>query len=280
MKKTKSIVIGCAIIFLVAMMFGAPVLAQNISKTIQVQYRDIMIYVDGNLIIPKDAEGTVVEPFIYEGTTYLPVRAISEALGKTVEWDGPSNSVHIGGAMTPEHMTSLIRYILEFDDVEREYIMLLLQGISAGEITITAEHDDHKNGIYLNSCESCLFDMNQDGFPELILKTGSFEADYWYTVYTIVDGELIDCGGVSGSHAELYSNGSGSFLRYGGHMGSYEISISALEGATLATQGIADGFIDFDKGEDYPELVDIGYGDYSQNLEFAAIPALMLEAAG
>ena len=37
-----------------------------------------------------------MEPFIYNGTTFLPVRAISEALGKEVEWDGPTSSVYIG----------------------------------------------------------------------------------------------------------------------------------------------------------------------------------------
>jgi len=80
-------------------MLGTPVFAQSLSKTIDILYKDIKIYVDGNLIIPKDAAGRIVEPFIYEGTTYLPVRAISEALGKTVEWDGTTNSVYIGEAI-------------------------------------------------------------------------------------------------------------------------------------------------------------------------------------
>ena len=280
MKRTKGIIIGFAIVILVAIVFGTPVFAQNIRKMIEVQYRDIAIYVDGRLVIPKDAAGSIVEPFIYEGTTYLPVRAVSEALGKTVEWDGPTNSVHIGGAMASEHMSAIIRYILGFDDIERDYIALLLQGISAGEITLTADYDDYKNGVYLNLCECCLFDIDQDGFPELILRTGQAEADFWYTVFTIIDGELIDCGGVSGSHASLYSNGSGKFVRYGGHMGSYEITISSLVGTTLITQDIAKGIVDFDKGEEYPELRDIGYGDYNQSLEFTAIPTLMLAPAG
>ena len=95
-KKTKRIIVGLFAVLLVTIVLGTPVLAQNLSKTINVFYRDIKIYVDGDLIIPKDAAGRIVEPFIYEGTTYLPVRAISEALGKTVEWDGASNSVYIG----------------------------------------------------------------------------------------------------------------------------------------------------------------------------------------
>ena len=52
--------------------------------------------VDGIPIVPKDAKGNIVEPFIYEGTTYLPVRAVGEALGKAVTWDGATKTVYIG----------------------------------------------------------------------------------------------------------------------------------------------------------------------------------------
>ncbi|MBQ9976669.1 MAG: hypothetical protein IJP16_09160 [Clostridia bacterium] len=47
-------------------------------------YNDIKICIDGNYITPKDAGGNVVEPFIINGTTYLPVRAVASALGKEV----------------------------------------------------------------------------------------------------------------------------------------------------------------------------------------------------
>jgi len=66
------------------------------TRTIEVSYNNIKLYVDGNLISPKDATGKIVEPFVYEGTTYLPVRALGEALGKNVDWDGTTASVYIG----------------------------------------------------------------------------------------------------------------------------------------------------------------------------------------
>lgn len=46
-------------------------------------------------ITPKDTNGKVVEPFIVDGTTYLPIRAVSEALGKDVYWNGQTNTVYI-----------------------------------------------------------------------------------------------------------------------------------------------------------------------------------------
>lgn len=65
------------------------------TKTIDVS-TGVSIYIDDVKLNPTDAAGNPVEPFIYNSTTYLPVRAISEALGKVVQWDGATQSVYIG----------------------------------------------------------------------------------------------------------------------------------------------------------------------------------------
>jgi hypothetical protein len=57
------------------------------TKTIAATYRDIKIFIDGKELTPTDANGKVVEPFIYNGTTFVPLRAISEAFGAEVEWE-------------------------------------------------------------------------------------------------------------------------------------------------------------------------------------------------
>ncbi len=54
------------------------------------------ILIDGEELICKDANGTVVSPFVYEGTTYVPVRAIGEAFDETINWDQATKTVHIG----------------------------------------------------------------------------------------------------------------------------------------------------------------------------------------
>ena len=96
LRKTKGFISGfisCALLSVLIMnVFAVP-----IEKVITATYNNIKIYVDGNKIDPKDANGNPVEPFIYNGTTYLPVRAIGEALGKSVEWDGVNSTVYIGG---------------------------------------------------------------------------------------------------------------------------------------------------------------------------------------
>ncbi len=70
-----------------------PAAAANEPKSIEVTNREIKIVVDGDLITPVDASGNPVEPFIFGGTTYLPVRAVAGALGLSVDWDGETSTV-------------------------------------------------------------------------------------------------------------------------------------------------------------------------------------------
>jgi hypothetical protein len=180
--------------------------------------------------------------------------------------------------LTTENQDEFLKYFKQYDDVTRNYIILLLQGIAAGTATLGDDTNDHNHGVYLTNCAYCLYDMNQDGAPEFILKTGGCEAAYKYTVYTVVNGKLINCGELNGSHSSLYTNGSGSFVRYECHMGVYNIDVSILEGTILKTQKIADGVIDFE--EDYPTLDKYSYGDYDQSMSFSGIPTLFLAPAG
>lgn len=82
---------------LAAALTGTAVAASTITtKTIEAQYMGISLVVDGVAVTPKDTSGNVVEPFVSEGTTYLPVRAVADALGKSVTWDGETKTVYIG----------------------------------------------------------------------------------------------------------------------------------------------------------------------------------------
>ena len=56
----------------------------------------IRIVLDGKEFVCTDANGAVVQPMIYNGTTYIPVRAVSSAFGKAVYWDGENQTVYLG----------------------------------------------------------------------------------------------------------------------------------------------------------------------------------------
>ncbi len=69
--------------------------AALVGRTIEV-YTGVNVYVDDQLVEPKDANGNPVEVFVYNGTTYLPIRAIGNALGLPVEWEGKTQSAYVG----------------------------------------------------------------------------------------------------------------------------------------------------------------------------------------
>lgn len=72
----------------------APALAVA-TRTIDVS-TGVKICIDDVELRTTDSNGNLVEAFIYNGTTYLPVRAVSEALGRPVQWDGSKKTVYIG----------------------------------------------------------------------------------------------------------------------------------------------------------------------------------------
>lgn len=72
-----------------------PALATGLSKYIEVS-TGVSVYVDDVKLDPRDANGNPVDMFIYNGTTYLPVRAISESLGIPIQWEGSTRSVYVG----------------------------------------------------------------------------------------------------------------------------------------------------------------------------------------
>jgi hypothetical protein len=85
--KFKQLVIGMII---GALLFGCiPALGANGAKTISVLYNNIKITVDG-----KELK-TNVEPFQYNGNTFVPIRVISEALGVNVNWNDKTKTIEI-----------------------------------------------------------------------------------------------------------------------------------------------------------------------------------------
>ena len=66
------------------------------TKDVKAIYNNIKIFIDGKYIQSKDSQGKVVEPFIVNGVTYVPVNIIPELTGKAVSWDGKTATISIG----------------------------------------------------------------------------------------------------------------------------------------------------------------------------------------
>ena len=94
MNKTNRILtflLAVSIVFTLA----SPAIAASISKGVTLYYRDIKITLNGSEVTPTDVNGNYVEPFIIDGTTYLPVRGVANALGLDVGWDEATSTVSL-----------------------------------------------------------------------------------------------------------------------------------------------------------------------------------------
>lgn len=91
MKKATKFLLG---VLLICLLIPTALAA---SKTVQatLNYSDIKIVRNGETITPTAVNGKSTEPFSIDGTVYLPIRAVSEALGCDIDWDATTNSVVI-----------------------------------------------------------------------------------------------------------------------------------------------------------------------------------------
>lgn len=91
-ERIQGIIIG---IVITLFLLGTLSFASQRFEYVERFYNNIKITLNGIIIEPKDVNGNVVEPFIIDGTTYLPVRAICNALELKVNWNETTNTVEL-----------------------------------------------------------------------------------------------------------------------------------------------------------------------------------------
>ena len=72
--------------------------ASAVRQTITAQLRpDITVELNGSKQALQDSQGNPIYPISYNGSTYLPIRAIGETMGLTVDWDSATQTVDLVG---------------------------------------------------------------------------------------------------------------------------------------------------------------------------------------
>ncbi|NOU88852.1 hypothetical protein GC102_24330 [Paenibacillus sp. LMG 31460] len=86
-EKFKGFIYGCIV---TSMLTGSVAYAAT-STSIEVYFKNLKYKIDGVDKVPTEGKG-----FIYDGTTYVPLRFIGESLGKSVAWDGETETIWVG----------------------------------------------------------------------------------------------------------------------------------------------------------------------------------------
>lgn len=90
-------------------------LASSGLTTIQVNAKPVNFYVNGANVTPTggvfDNQGSrVPDALIYDGTTYVPIRMVSNMIGQSVQWVGSKYAVAIGRPITGSYLMNLQPY--------------------------------------------------------------------------------------------------------------------------------------------------------------------------
>lgn len=170
-----------------AMLTGGVVFATTGTKTIEVIYNNIKIYKDKVLCELKDANGTTVEPFIYNGTTYMPVRGTANLAGMDVTWDGATQSVYLWDENCPDNT-----YLMDVcPPYETGYDYEDYSGQSGKSFMMSGKR--FSNGFSLDlSSDFALFNLDSK-YSNINLTIGHIDGGDMIdrTVYFYVDGKLI-----------------------------------------------------------------------------------------
>lgn len=87
-------IVTCSMLF-TAVGVGA---SNGIQKIQAALNHNITFKLDGSDWVPKTSEGDKLSALIYDGTTYVPLRAVSEGLGADVAWNSSSQRITINSS--------------------------------------------------------------------------------------------------------------------------------------------------------------------------------------
>ena len=94
---------------------GSAYAAANLEPINAFFNRGVSFVLNGERWQPKDTSGEALSPIFYNGSNYLPVRALAEALKIPIEFDGANQIIYIGNKLTAK--TPIFAMPMEIDDI-------------------------------------------------------------------------------------------------------------------------------------------------------------------
>ena len=94
MRKFRPSLLSGLLVAALVVALAIPAAADLVPRQLQVD-AGVEVYIDGNQLDPRDVNGNRVDALLYNGTTYVPVRAVTESLGYDVAWNGADDVAYI-----------------------------------------------------------------------------------------------------------------------------------------------------------------------------------------
>ena len=152
----RKIAILVAVMMLV-MSFSSTGFASWLDQTIKASYRNISVYVNGTVKQAKNVSGVVIEPFIVDGTTYVPLRGIADILGYQVSFNPTTYRIDITGT----DISTLTQRI-----IQQEATIKALEAKLAAQAVDLADMEDQLNDDYTDiegiDIENIILDGDED----------------------------------------------------------------------------------------------------------------------
>lgn len=104
MKKNRILAGACVLVLAASLTVGALAASQPYTANATLS-PNVTVKIDGVEQTFYSAQDKEVHPIIYNGTTYIPLRAVGELMGKNVNWDGTTGTASLSGTRTTGNVT-------------------------------------------------------------------------------------------------------------------------------------------------------------------------------
>lgn len=174
-KELKGFVVG---VIITVMLMSTVVFAGGVKQKIEVMLNSVNLAVNGK---PVKADN-----ILYKGTTYVPLRAVAEMLGKDVGWDQKTNTASINDKVSGKKEGIPIKVeevpydinILEPNSIGTRYMEATYTNKSEYPITsvsITALLKDQNKKVYLTNHDTTLPGETSPVFKTFAPETGNID---------------------------------------------------------------------------------------------------------
>ena len=177
MKGSIKIFVSGVLVTLVFISLIGTAFATKGKLTVDLDYNDIRVTLDGQEVPLVDANGNPVEPFTINGTTYLPVRAVANALGLDVGWDQESFTVVLNTKDTRPQRDG-------FNDATNQSVKVGSYTFSIPNYLIQTGEYDYEYEDNESAAVLLLDSVKPDGWEEISLSTVLAHKDELLAVFS------------------------------------------------------------------------------------------------